>query len=60
MYIDSHCHLLSTEYDDVNSEIKKATKSGVFKMIVNGYDVKSSKEAILLSKNIMKFMHQLE
>ena len=50
MYIDSHCHLLSTEYDDVNSEIKKATKSGVFKMIVNGYDVKSSKEAALLSK----------
>lgn len=50
MYIDSHCHLLSTEYDDVDSEIKKATKSGVFKMIVNGYDVKSSKEAALLSK----------
>ena len=50
MYIDSHCHLLSTEYDDVDSEIKKAIKSGVFKMIVNGYDVKSSKEAILLSK----------
>ena len=50
MYIDSHCHLLSTEYDDVDSEIKKAIKSGVFKMIVNGYDVKSSKEAIVLSK----------
>lgn len=50
MYIDSHCHLLSTEYDDVDSEIKKAIKSGVFKMIVNGYDVKSSKEAALLSK----------
>ena len=50
MLIDSHCHLLSSEYDDVKEAINDAFKSGVDKIIVNGYDLKSSKEAVELSK----------
>lgn len=50
MIIDSHCHLLSTEYDDVDKEIKEAVSSGVSKIIINGYDVSSSIEAVELSK----------
>ncbi|MGN1269143.1 MAG: TatD family hydrolase [Candidatus Aphodocola sp.] len=50
MLIDSHCHLLSSEYDDVKKAINYAFKSGVDKIIVNGYDLKSSIEAVELSK----------
>lgn len=50
MLIDSHCHLLSSEYDDVDKEIKDAILSGVDKVIINGYDIKSSLEAVKLSK----------
>lgn len=50
MLIDSHCHLLSSEYDDVDKEIKDAILSGVDKVIINGYDIKSSLEAVKLAK----------
>ena len=50
MLIDSHCHLLSSEYDDVKKAINDAFKSGVDKIIVNGYDLKSSIEAVELSQ----------
>lgn len=50
MLIDSHCHLLSFEYNDVDKEIKEAIDSGVGKIIINGYDLKSSMEAVNLSE----------
>ena len=50
MLIDSHCHLLASEYQDVHSEIKDAINKGIEKLIINGYDVASSKEAVELSK----------
>ena len=50
MLIDSHCHLLSSEYENVDNEIKKAIQSGIDKIIINGYDLESSKEAVSLSK----------
>lgn len=50
MLIDSHCHLLSSEYNDVDKEIKEAIDSGVGKIIINGYDLKSSMEAVELSE----------
>ena len=49
MLIDSHCHILSTEYDDVNKVIQEITKSNIL-MIINGYDVSSSIEAVELAK----------
>lgn len=50
MLIDSHCHLLSSEYNNVNEEIEKAISGGVERIIINGIDVKSSIEAVELSK----------
>lgn len=50
MLIDTHCHLLSSEYDNVDKEIKEAIKSGIKRIIINGLDVKSSMEAVELSK----------
>ncbi len=50
MLIDTHCHLLSSEYTDVDEEIKKAILGGVERIIINGIDVKSSIEAVELSK----------
>lgn len=49
MIIDSHCHLLSNLYEDVNKEIKKALDNGISKIIINGYDIKTSVEAVNLS-----------
>ncbi len=45
MLIDSHCHLLSSEYDNLSVVIEKSLKY-VDKLIINGYDYKTSKEAI--------------
>lgn len=50
MLIDSHCHLLSTEYENVDTEIQKAISNNVKKIIINGIDVITSKEAVELSK----------
>lgn len=49
MLIDSHCHILSSEYEKPEDVIKDSKTSGVDKMIINGYDLKSSAEAVLLS-----------
>ncbi|HIU40505.1 MAG TPA: TatD family hydrolase [Candidatus Aphodocola excrementigallinarum] len=51
MLIDSHCHLLSSCYDDVKKEIEKAFSCGVDKLIINGYDVKTSHEAVELANS---------
>lgn len=49
MLIDSHCHVLSSEYDNVDEIIKDSINSVVEKIIVNGYDLKTSKEAVELA-----------
>lgn len=49
MLIDSHCHILSSEYEKPEVVIKDSKTSGVDKMIINGYDLESSTEAVLLS-----------
>lgn len=49
MLIDSHCHVLSSEYENPFSVIEDALKAGVDKIIINGYDVKSSIEAVSLA-----------
>ncbi len=49
MLIDSHCHVLSSEYENPLSVIEDALKAGVDKIIINGYDVKSSIEAVSLA-----------
>lgn len=49
MLIDTHCHLEKEEYDDVNSLIDDIFQGEVGILVVSGYDVKSSKEALALA-----------
>lgn len=49
MLIDTHCHVLSSEYEDVTNVLNKTFNSGISKLIINGYDLKSSKEAVRLA-----------
>ena len=46
MLIDTHCHVLKEEYDNVDVVITNAKKRGVQKLIINGYDLKTSMEAV--------------
>ena len=50
MLIDTHCHILSSEYDDAHKIIEEAFKSGVDKLIINGFDIESSDEAVRLAE----------
>ncbi len=50
MLIDSHCHVLKSEYSNPDSIIKKSLSSGIDKLIINGYDLKSSMEAVYLAQ----------
>lgn len=46
MYFDTHVHLNSDAYDNVEEIIKNATSTGVTKMIVVGYDLATSIKAV--------------
>lgn len=50
MLIDSHCHVLSSEYDNVYEIIENAFSNKVDKLIINGFDIESSREAVKLSE----------
>ena len=50
MIIDTHCHVLSSEYDNPEYIIEESFKNNVGKIIINGYDLNSSIEAVKLSK----------
>lgn len=50
MLIDSHCHVLSNEYDNINKIIENAKEKGVQKIIINGYDIRTSIDAVEIAK----------
>lgn len=50
MLIDTHCHLEEQEYGDLELLIKQILETDVKILIVSGYDVNSSEEAIKLAK----------
>lgn len=50
MLIDTHCHVLSSEYENVDEIIELCFNNKLDKMIINGFDLDSSNEAIELSK----------
>ena len=50
MLVDSHCHVLNSEYDNVDEIIKKTFEGDVKKIIVNGYDLKTSIDAVNLAE----------
>jgi TatD DNase family protein len=50
MFIDTHCHIVSEYYDDIDEVIKNAIDNGVLKIIVNGYNMQSNREVLELVK----------
>ena len=49
--IDTHCHILSEYYDNIDEEIEKIKEAGVKAIIVNGTNIKNCKEILeLVSK----------
>jgi TatD DNase family protein len=52
MICDSHCHLQDRRFrGEVEKIIRNAKQSGVEKILVPGWDLRSSKEALALSEN---------
>ena len=51
MYFDTHVHLNSDRYDDVEKIIEKALVEGVEKMVVVGYDLETSRKAVEIASN---------
>lgn len=49
MYFDTHVHLNSEQYENIEEIIDNATKSNVKKMVVIGYDLESSIKAVELA-----------
>ena len=50
MFIDTHCHIVSEYYDDIDEVIKNAIDNGVLKIIINGYNMQSNREVLELVK----------
>ena len=48
MFTDSHCHLYSNYYDNLNETIKNAEKNNITKFINNGCDLNSNTEILKL------------
>lgn len=51
MFVDSHCHLSSDDYEDIDGVIKNAKEENVKYLIVSGYDVKHNKEVLEIANN---------
>lgn len=47
--IDTHCHIEKEDYDNIEEILTKCKENGINKIIVSGYDLESSKEAIRLA-----------
>lgn len=50
MFIDTHCHLSSNDYDNIDLVINENRKAGMEKIIVSACDKKDFEEAFLLSE----------
>lgn len=48
MYTDTHCHILSNEYEDINQIINNLNKNNIKRIIINGYDYNSNIEVVKL------------
>lgn len=50
MFCDTHCHILSEYYDDIDEILKNAKEAGVSRVINAAYNLESSKEVMALIK----------
>lgn len=51
MYFDTHVHLNSEKYENIDLIVENAIKNGVSKMIVVGYDIETSQKALEIASN---------
>ena len=42
MFIDTHCHIFSEYYDDIDKVISECRDNNIDKIIVNGSNIKSN------------------
>jgi len=47
--IDTHCHIEKEDYDNIGEILAKCKENAIDKIIVSGYDLESSKEAVRLA-----------
>ncbi len=59
MLIDTHCHVSSTDYDDIKELVERAKKNQVLYMITSGCDLEANKEAFLLSQKYSEIYSML-
>lgn len=50
MFCDTHCHVLSEYYDDIDEILNDAKEAGVSRVINAAYNLESSKEVMVLVK----------
>ena len=50
MYSDTHCHIFSIDYDNIDYILKNLEKNNIRRIIINGYNYESNKELISLIK----------
>ncbi len=50
MFCDTHCHVLSEYYDDIDEILKDVKEAGVSRVISAAYNLESSKEVMALVK----------
>ncbi|MDD2409410.1 MAG: TatD family hydrolase [Bacilli bacterium] len=48
MYTDTHCHILSSEYNNIDSILKNLKINNIKRIIINGYNYQSNIEVIKL------------
>ena len=48
--VDTHCHIFSEYYDNINDVIENAIESGIKMIVVNGYNMSSNIEVLELVK----------
>lgn len=48
MFIDTHCHVFSEYYDNIDEVVNQCKKNNVNRIIVNGCDINSNKEVLEL------------
>ena len=48
--VDTHCHIFSEYYDDIDAVIERAVDAGVKMLIVNGCNIKTNREVLELVK----------
>lgn len=48
MFTDTHCHVLSSEYNNISDIIDNLEKNNIKRIIVNGFDQESNEEVISL------------